>query len=158
MFLETRPYTTQELAFVRRCLPNPPYTHVLDLCCGQGRHTNALAASGYVMTGIDINQIALDKAQANAVGTVTYFQQDMRHLAQLLGNFDAIICLWQSFGYFDEQTNQQILQQISAKLRPNGRFLLDIYNRDHFARQTQTRVVEKRVSPFTSAKHSLIIG
>ncbi|MEZ4645148.1 MAG: class I SAM-dependent methyltransferase [Chloroflexota bacterium] len=145
-FLETRPYTAQELAFVCRCLPNPPYTHILDLCCGQGRHTNALAAAGYTMTGIDINPLALAKAQTDAPTNVTYRQQDMRHLAQLPGDFDAIICLWQSFGYFDAQTNAQILQQISDKLRRNGRFILDIYNREHFSWQTRTRMAQPRRS------------
>lgn len=148
-FLETRPYTAQELAFVCRCLPNPPYTHILDLCCGQGRHTNALAAAGYTMTGIDINPLALAKAQTDAPTNVTYRQQDMRHLAQLPGDFDAIICLWQSFGYFDAQTNAQILQQISDKLRRNGRFILDIYNREHFSWQTRTRMAQPKGVPVT---------
>lgn len=46
--------------------------------------------------------------------------------------FDAVVCLWQSFGYFDAATNTDILRQINAKLVSGGRFVLDIYNREFF--------------------------
>src|SRR6266508_871470 len=45
--------TEREVAFVARWLPQPAYTTVLDLCCGQGRHARALAARGYRVTGVD---------------------------------------------------------------------------------------------------------
>jgi hypothetical protein len=41
-------------------------------------------------------------------------------------------CLWPSFGYFDAATNRDVLQQINAKLTPEGKFVLDIYNRNFF--------------------------
>jgi hypothetical protein len=47
LFLETRPNTEQEAAFVTRNLPNPPYRKILDLGCGEGRHTNILAQKCY---------------------------------------------------------------------------------------------------------------
>ena len=34
-----------------------------------------------------------------------FVRTDMRDLASIGGPFDAIICLWQSFGYFDSETN-----------------------------------------------------
>ena len=42
----------------------------------------------------------------------------------------------QSFGYGDAATNAEALRQMAAHLRPGGRLVLDIYNRDFFeARQ-----------------------
>ena len=67
----------------------------------------------------------------------------MRHLAELPGTFDAVICLWQSFGYFDAATNADILRQISRKLRPGGRLVLDIYQRSFFENNPGTRHCER---------------
>ncbi|MEM7116720.1 MAG: class I SAM-dependent methyltransferase [Chloroflexota bacterium] len=129
LFLETRPFAQSETAFVIRYLSNPPYQRILDVCCGQGRHTNLLAKEGYHMVGVDIDEQALTIARRGANQNVRYIQQDMRRLDQLDESYDAVLCLWQSFGYFDETTNAAILAQMSQMLNPNGRLILDIYNR-----------------------------
>ncbi len=144
LFLETRPYTAQEIAFVVRHLPTPPYRKVLDLCCGEGRHTNILARKGYEMVGIDLDAEALSIARRESVGTITYLQQDMRELERIAGRFDAILSLWQSFGYFDETTNRSVLRQVSEKLPPGGRFILDIYNREYWLRNQGVRQIERK--------------
>lgn len=132
LFLETRPFTQQETAFVMRHLPNPPYAKVLDVCCGQGRISNVLAQAGYEVVGIDVDETAVSIAQQNAPPSATYLLHDMRHLNTLPGTFDAITLLWQSFGYFDAATNEEILRQVGEKLEGNGRFILDIYNRAYW--------------------------
>jgi SAM-dependent methyltransferase len=132
LFLETRPFTQQETEFVIRNLPNPPYQSILDICCGQGRHTNLLAQEGYTLVGLDLDRTALAIAQGEAAGSVKYVCHDMRNLGSINESFDAIILLWQSFGYFDELTNETILSAISQKLNKHGRFLLDIYNRAYW--------------------------
>jgi SAM-dependent methyltransferase len=76
-------------------------------------------------------------------GAVTYVQHDMRRLEELPDTFDGIICLWQSFGYFDAATNVDILRQISAKLRPGGRLVLDIYHRGFFERNQGVHSFER---------------
>lgn len=56
----------------------------------------------------------------------------MLHVQTLPGPFDAIINMWQSFGYFTEETNRGLLRQIHRILAPDGRFVIDMYNRDYF--------------------------
>jgi SAM-dependent methyltransferase len=131
--------TEREAAFVARWLPQPAYCAVLDLCCGQGRHARALAGRGYRVTGVDGNAPALAAARRVSDDTIVYLQHDMRRLVELPGTFDAIICLWQSFGYFDTAGNADILRQISRKLRRGGRLVLDIYHRGFFERNQGTR-------------------
>lgn len=143
VFLETRPYTEQEAAFIMRQLPNPPYIDVLDLCCGRGRLTNRLAAQGYRMVGVDLDAEALELARRRAPVPAVYVQSDMRDVAELQGQFDAVLCWWQSFGYFGEETNRSVLEQLSRKLRPGGRLLLDIYNRDFWSHPQGTQDVER---------------
>src|SRR5262250_202357 len=113
LFLETidPAQTEREAAFVARWLPRPPYTTVLDVCCGQGRHARALARRGYRVTGIDLNVAALEAARRESGDQVIYLHRDMRELDTLPEAFDAAVCLWQSFGYFDAAANAEVLRQ-----------------------------------------------
>ena len=130
--METRLFTRQETDFVIRQLPNPPYRTILDICCGQGRHANILADTGYDVVGVDADSEALAVAQSSSVAPVNYVCNDIRRLREIDGIFDAAMLLWQSFGYFDQATNEDILIMVSEKLRPKGRFILDIYNRNYW--------------------------
>ncbi|HET8984759.1 MAG TPA: hypothetical protein VFN03_03265 [Trueperaceae bacterium] len=65
----------------------------------------------------------------------------MRHVEDVVGQFDAVLCWWQSFGYFDEVTNLDVLRQLGTKLGGGGRLLLDIYQRRYWSdNQGQTEV------------------
>lgn len=132
--------TAREIDFLARSLLQPTYTTVLDLCCGMGRHARGLSERGYRVTGMDTNEYALAQARRNDPLT-RYVQGDMRALDQLQENFDAVLILWQSFGNFDAAANEKILEQISQILKPQGRFVLDIYNRQFF----ETRAGERRI-------------
>ncbi len=56
----------------------------------------------------------------------------MRNLISIGGPFDGVVNLWHSFGYFDDETKLDVLRQARTLLRPGGRAIFDIYNRDHF--------------------------
>ena len=144
--------TEREATFVAHWLPLPAYSAVLDLCCGQGRHARALAERGYRVTGVDANAAALAAARRMSDDTIVYLQHDMRRLAELPGTFDAIVCLWQSFGYFDAAGNADILRQISQKLRPGGRLVLDIYQRGFFERNQGTRHFKRQGRAISETK------
>lgn len=130
--------TAGEIAFLARHLPPDTYCTVLDLCCGMGRHSIPLAQRGYHVTGVDISEDALAEARALArdqgqlQDRVDFIRADMRDLSSLPRPFDATLCLWQSFGYFDAPTNAAVLRQIHDSLTPGGRFVLDIYHRGFF--------------------------
>lgn len=133
-FLETIPEaaTLAEVAFVRRHFPVARFSSLLDLCCGTGRHAGHLAATGYTVTGVDENTAALAIARER-FPAIEFHPLDMRRLRSLAMTFDGVINLWHSFGYFDEETNLDILRAVYELLAPGGRFLIDIYNREHFA-------------------------
>ncbi|MBI3741767.1 MAG: class I SAM-dependent methyltransferase [Chloroflexi bacterium] len=145
IFLETiEPIQNKnEIEFIQRRLPNPPYATILDLGCGEGRHARELSARDYRVTGIDVNPRALKKAHAMDSRT-KFVELDMRELEKLSNRFDAAICMWQSFGYFDQETNANVLEQISCKLNPRGRLILDIYNRGFFETHQGTRQFERK--------------
>lgn len=134
-FLETIPasQTDAEVAFLMRQLPLESFPRVLDVCCGSGRHANRLAAAGYDVVGVERDEAALRAAQSAAAPGARFVQMDVRELDKLDGAFDAAISLWASFGWFDDATDARILEAIHDRLRPGGRLLIDVYNRDHLA-------------------------
>lgn len=146
--------TAREMDFLARNLLSLHYLSILDVCCGMGRHARELSQRGYRVTGVDVNEHAL--AYAQRVDKLTrYVWGDMRELGALGvtspqpspykgegAMFDAVLILWQSFGYFDEATNEKIVRDIARILNPRGRFILDIYNRAFFETHLGTRKIE----------------
>jgi SAM-dependent methyltransferase len=123
----------------------PRGAKILDLCCGWGRHAIELAKRGYAVTGIDLNDIQLQKARADAaqanVNNIRLIQGDMR-LIPFEAEFDAVIHMFNSFGYFDTQEDdQKVLEQVAKSLKPKGAYLQQTANREGFVRTFQpTRV------------------
>ena len=62
-------------------LTRPKGKVALDLCCGPGRCSIALARRGFIVTGVDRTRFLLDKARAKARAAkikIEWVQQDMR--------------------------------------------------------------------------------
>jgi SAM-dependent methyltransferase len=127
-------HTEAEVAFIERQLPTASYPSLLDVCCGPGRHAHALAERGYRVLGVDANPAAVTRAAAGAASGARFRVLDMRALDSLPESFDVVTNLWHSFGYFDDAGNRDALRQMAARLEPNGRLLIDVYNRDHIAK------------------------
>ena len=114
--------TMVELAELR------PGMSVLDAPCGHGRHSNELAVRGYRVIGVDRNQRFLAKALSDAseLGVrVDYLALDLREMS-FREDFDAAISWYSSFGYFDDETDREILRRYRVSLRSGGRFILDM--------------------------------
>ena len=135
--------TEREIDFIGRNLPQSEYHTIMDLGCGIGRHANSLAYRGYQVLGVDNHAGAFTLARKNSAANAAYLQKDIRHLSEVAGSFDAILSLWQSFGYFDENTNCAILSQIAKKLNSRGRFILDIYHREFFEQYQGERTLTR---------------
>ncbi len=120
----------REAEFIDRALALPAKASVLDLGCGFGRHSVPLAALGYRVTGLDASSSMLSAARRLAAEQrveVNWIEQDMRELSGL-GPFNACVCLYTVFGYFDDATNEAVLRAVADLLAPNGPFLLDVSN------------------------------
>jgi len=105
---------------------------ILDMACGFGRHSNRLAALGHQVTGFDLVPGFLDLARraAKARGVqVDYQQGDMRSLG-LDSVYDVVLSLFTAFGYFEDEGNLLVLNNVAHALKPGGLFMLDIQNRD----------------------------
>jgi SAM-dependent methyltransferase len=130
--------TAAEVNGVVERLGLEPGCHVLDLCCGHGRHAVPLARLGLRVTGLDRSQgflrRAADQAAADgqAVGLVA---ADMRRLPFADASFDAVVNLFNAFGYLeDDAQDELVLAEVARVLRPGGRFLQELANREAMVR------------------------
>ncbi|UJF32046.1 class I SAM-dependent methyltransferase [Paenibacillus hexagrammi] len=102
---------------------------VLDLCCGMGRHSMALAEFGYKVTGVDLSEVLLQEAvKLDTDSHVEWLRGDMREVP-LERQFDAVVNLFTSFGYFDEdEQNERVFHEIHRLLKPGGKYIVDFMN------------------------------
>lgn len=67
----------------------------------------------------------------------------MRELPLASRSMDAVLCMWQSFGHFDAETNAATLAEMTRLLRKGGRLLLDVYHRDFHMARLGERMIER---------------
>ena len=117
--------TDQEVAFLIGELGLVPGQRVLDVGCGPGRHSHALARAGLEVVGVDISQRFVDLAQADAPAGATFRRSDARQLP-FDQEFDAAISLCQgAFGLAGGpgavlDGDAAVLTSIANALRPGG--------------------------------------
>jgi SAM-dependent methyltransferase len=130
--------TAAEVEMVVERLGMPPGARLLDLCCGPGRHALPLALLGYRMTGLDLSRPLLDRAAdlaADLGQRLSLVRADMRRLPFADASFDAVLNLFNAFGYLeDDAQDELVLQEVARVLRPGGRFLQELANREALVR------------------------
>jgi SAM-dependent methyltransferase len=138
--------TTRETEFIESALSLPAGAAVLDLACGFGRHATGMAKRGYRMAGLDFNANYLEIAATAAAETgvsVDWQQGDMRTLP-FEAEFDAVYSYFTSFGYFSDEENEAVIAGVARALRPGGRFLIDLMNRDWLLTHPTHRIWNQR--------------
>jgi SAM-dependent methyltransferase len=125
--------SAQEVSFAERVLELEPGARVLDLCCGQGRHSVPFAQHGYRVTALDLSPAYLDLAQRAAQShhvELETVSADMRSIP-FQDHFDAIVNMYSSFGYLESEADDaRVLESVAKALKPGGRLLLDMLNRE----------------------------
>ncbi len=127
----------------------PSEAKIVDLCCGIGRHSVALAKRGYFVVGVDFSPKFLERAaklaeEANVQKRVEFVLQDVRELQKFpKKDFAAAICLFTSFGYYSEDEDRKLLACVRKLVKPGGIFVLDVHNREHLVQEFRPRNVAK---------------
>jgi ubiquinone/menaquinone biosynthesis C-methylase UbiE len=113
-----------------------PGMHVLDAPCGHGRMAVRMAERGLQVTGIDRAAHFLDHAREEAARRgveVDLREGDLRALP-VEGPFDAVVCWFTSFGYFDDDDNLAVLREFRRVLRPGGHLVVETLSHDGYVR------------------------
>jgi SAM-dependent methyltransferase len=148
--------TRDEVAHLCAVSGLQPGERVLDLACGHGRIANRLATLGAQVTGLDATAefLRLARAEAAELGvTVDYVEGDMRRLPWQ-AEFDLVVSWFTSFGYFGDQDNRRILAQAHQVLRPGGRVVIELNNRDDLMRRFLPSVVGERDGDLMIDQHA----
>ena len=146
-YLRTLPFLTpdatlREAKFVSESLNLQTGSRVLDVACGYGRHSMELASQGVDMVALDSSLPLLQRGAEEAERrnlAINFVHGDIRELDSN-GKFDGAFCLFNSFGFFDDETNKRTVRRIARALKPGGRFVLDVLNRDYVIEELPTRV------------------
>ncbi len=139
--VEDRSITTFELDLLSNILKLTTEDFILDLACGQGRHSLELGRRGFKnVYGLDRSHFLINKARQinnqERLG-VNFKEGDARKLPYNDDTFNVVMILGNSFGYFESMDDDvKILKEVMRVLQPNGKFLLDVadgnFLRDNF--------------------------
>ena len=154
--------TLEQARTVKRLLRLRRGQRALDVPCGMGRITFALAHMGIVVTGVDLTARYIRRARRTAGReglAVRFIRRDMREI-DFDSEFHGVFNWFTSFGYFSDADNRAFLERAFRALRPGGRFLVDVVNKSrvlaHFRRGNDceiggVRIVQRhRWNPRTS--------
>lgn len=108
---------------------------ILDLGCGRGELCFALAQGGADVTGIDYSSAAIDIANntyglPETEGMLTFLCADAVRYP-LIGRYDAIVAT-DFVEHIEESAFEQILQNCSDHLKPDGRLILHTSPNRHY--------------------------
>lgn len=116
-------------ALIEKLLNAQHVKTVLDMTCGTGSQVFYLDQHGYDVMGSDFSpaliDIARDKAKAQNQD-IRFVDGDMRDIK--LGQFDAIITIFNAIGHLPKKDFEKALQNIHANLKPGGVYVFDIFN------------------------------
>jgi len=126
----------REVARLIDVLQLPVGARLLDVPCGQGRHTALLAEAGYQVEGLDYSTHLLRQARAAVPErlrrSLRYRRADMRVLpAPWTGRFDAVVNVSTSFGFFRHPADDaRVLREFARVLAPGGTLVWHGASRD----------------------------
>jgi len=90
----------RELPFILSLLEDKTNPRILDMACGSGHHTIALADHGFEVIGFDSSELMIRTAQSHALERqidARFLHLDMENFRETInGPFDLVICLGNS--------------------------------------------------------------
>ena len=145
--------TEQEVDFLVDALALESGMRVLDVGCGPGRHSLALARRGFGVVGVDHSAefVGLAREAAAAEGVAVEFEElDVRDLDRA-GEFDATVCLCQGgFGLLGGRDETAVFGRIAATLRAGGRLAVSAFSAAFAVRHLEPK---EEYDPATGVLH-----
>ena len=122
-YKEAEMFTKELMEFIKL----PSNSKILDLACGEGRHSINLNKMGYDVTGVDLSVKNIKNASKYESENLKFKIHDMRK--PFGQKFDLVVNLFTSFAYFDDfKDNLKTLDSIKSSLKKNGLAVIDFLN------------------------------
>jgi len=142
--IEDNNITRQEVSLFLDILKLSPDDTILDLCCGQGRHSLEIARRGFrYVEGMDRSHYLIQKAKGRVKKEgldVKFREGDARKLPYHADSFDTVMILGNSFGYFETlKDDLRVLKEVFKILKPWGKLLVDVADGEYLRENFQPR-------------------
>ena len=136
--------TSREIDIFLNILKLSPEDRILDLCCGQGRHSLELARRNFQnVEGLDRSHYLIQKAKARAKrdeANIRFREGDARKIPYVPDIFDTVMILGNSFGYFETiQDDLRVLKEVFRILKPWGKLLIQVTDGDYLKEHFKSR-------------------
>jgi len=124
---------SREMPFILSLIENTKKPRVLDIACGSGRHSIALASHGAEVIGIDASKTMIEAAKKHAENEgveSTLIVADMETIRTTVdGSFDLVICLGNSLALAkDIDSLKQVVKDVFQILKEGGSFVVQVLN------------------------------
>ena len=130
---------------------------VLDLGCGNGRHSISLSNHFKLVHGIDISSENISLANENKKENLKFFISDMRNF-NTNTKYDYIFNLFTSFGYFkNNEDNIKVLKSCYHHLNKYGLIFIDFLNSEKIKMTTNGLKESKVINGVKFNIHKQII-
>ncbi|MDP3989150.1 MAG: class I SAM-dependent methyltransferase [bacterium] len=119
-------HINKDLQFLIKALELSRQDIILDIACGQGRHSNALAKKGFTVDGVDFSKHLLDQAKKDGVK-----KHRSHYYVNNIEDFKLKDTYSKAYWFFSDLAGIDIskaLQSISHAMRQDGRVLIDTDN------------------------------
>lgn len=122
--------TVKETAFIIDYFGLSNRSHVLDLMCGYGRHSLALAEKGINVTAVDNQEEYINEIEQKISLNQLPIDVKLNDIAEFqpIGNFDLAICMGNSINFFEENTLQEIFNKVNKVLLSGGKFFINSWS------------------------------
>lgn len=124
--------TLGECDFLEQEIRHDKTVRILDIGCGTGRHAIEMARRGYAVTGVDLSESQLRRAQEKAreQNVQADFRRADARTLEFRNEFDLTIMLCEgAFPLMEtDEMNYQILANAYAALKPGGKFIFTTLN------------------------------
>ena len=124
----------RELPFIEEVLGRQKAKRVLDVACGTGWHSIALARRGYEAAGCDASPEMIVRAKENAAEagvTVRFETADFTQLDVFAQPFDAVLCMGNSLPHLlSQEALRDAIRRMRGRLTLGGVLVLHNLNYD----------------------------
>ena len=136
--------TADEVDLLIRSVGLERNDRILDLCCGQGRHSLELARRGFPhVTGLDRSRYLIRLARKRAKQRnlqVSFHEGDARRFRLGDGDFHCVCILGNSFGYFERpEDDLAVLEAVKRALGSGGSLVMDLMDGDWMRHHFEAR-------------------
>jgi SAM-dependent methyltransferase len=101
---------------------------LIDIACGKGRHAKYFNQKGMDVVGIDLSPNSINTAKKDESKSLQFSVHDMCENYQE-DTFDIVTNLFTSFGYFEDNTDEQkAINAMASNLKKEGLLIIDFMN------------------------------